>query len=217
MRARVPIVAPVPATCVPTGTRVEADDDSSRYLLASLGYRNRRIPAGDSERLARKLARDVLAAREECRVQSPSGRGLTIVSDDPPFEAWAVSGTDGRVWLRAARDSVRWLMHWPLGFDGYMLSVDTLAGGADPARPAWVTVHSVKSPRPPRGYVLATDCSRGDAPGTGSIIAVVRETKTTIRGGASSAWEVDRSALRLAPTSTEDVRCRNPGWSWPSP
>lgn len=148
--------------------------------------------------------------RESCQGEVPSTQRAIVVhsQNDPTYEMWTVSGTDGRV-------LGRWTMEGmvPNPRRAQHLRLDTLAYDSNPDLLRYLPVDSLRLPSAPKGYAVATDCWRGDSLHPGRVVAVARTTTTAFLNDVIGAWDVDRNSPRIVPGNPGGVTCRNRYWT----
>jgi hypothetical protein len=172
--------------------------DSSVFLEASRASFQQIFTPGQADSIFDAFASLLLGARDSCGGTTPSsGRELIVVSNGPSYEGWLLRGTNARVSVKRVTETYRVLL-------------DTIARRADGpvTGSSWVQVERSELRRIPKGYDLVTDCSSGDSPFDGGVVAVARAGKDKLFTDIIHAWRFDSATLRFRPDSNRTFVCR---------
>ena len=186
---------------------------SMTYLASRINRLNQWFTAEEEDRIVTDLSGRLLDIRARCA--GPAGAGEAMYSAEasaPPYRAWTVRGTDGRVLMRLRGEILHHFGIMVTSVGRYALDVDTLATGTDLRHPQWVSAHHVALPSPPKRATFATECAIGFADPDGDLVSLVRNADKPMLTKVLASWRLDRSTFRIRDADTTGVRCRNPHW-----
>lgn len=186
---------------------------SSIYLSSQVSRLNQWFTAEEEDRIVADLSRRLLDIRARCA--GPAGAGEPMYSAEasaPPYRAWTVRGTNGRVLMRLRGEVLHHFGIIVTSVGHYELYVDTLVSGTDLRDPQWMSADHMAMASPPKGATFGTECAIGFAEPDGDLIALVRNADRPLLTDVLKSWKLDRATLRVHESDAAGVRCRNPHW-----